>query len=319
MCPLLISLIGPSGSGKTYSALRLATGIASERKGKIFGIDTESGRMLHYADKFSFHHVQFAAPFGSLDYMAAIDHCVAEGASTIVIDSMSHEHDGKGGVLERRDAEWESKGRSAEHNFTSWVKPKRERQQLLQRIVSLNLAFIFCFRAKEKIKPAKKGSSDRQPEKLGLQPIAGSDFIFEMMIQALLPAGCDGSPLWNPSEPAAKTLIKVPDQFRDLLTKTKAQLSEDTGAALARWASGGAAPGAAKTIPADTLVIAIEQAFDASELEALKADARALMRSPGTSARDKERITGAVLAAQERVAGLDALMSDREPGEAKKP
>src|ERR1043165_8318630 len=86
--PLLIGLVGPSGSGKTYSALRLATGIRRVVGGKIVGIDTEARRMLHYAGKFDFDHLEFKAPFGSLNYRDAIEAAISHGASTIIIDSM---------------------------------------------------------------------------------------------------------------------------------------------------------------------------------------------------------------------------------------
>jgi len=103
--PLLIGLVSPSGAGKTYSALRLATGIQRVVGGEIFVVDTESRRALHYAEQFKFKHVQFNAPFGPLDYLAAIEHCVREGAKTIVVDSLSHEHEGPGGVLEMHEQE----------------------------------------------------------------------------------------------------------------------------------------------------------------------------------------------------------------------
>lgn len=102
--PLLIGLTGPSGSGKTFSALRLAKGIQSIVGGKICGVDTESRRMLHYADNFDFQHVDFQAPFGSLDYLAALQACVAGGAKVIIVDSMSHEHSGVGGMIEYQEA-----------------------------------------------------------------------------------------------------------------------------------------------------------------------------------------------------------------------
>ena len=98
--PLLIGLMGPSGSGKTYSALRLATGIQEVTGGDIYALDTEARRMLHYADRFRFQHVPFAAPFGSLDYLAALRFCVGQGGKTIIVDSMSHEHEGPGGLLD---------------------------------------------------------------------------------------------------------------------------------------------------------------------------------------------------------------------------
>jgi ABC-type cobalamin/Fe3+-siderophores transport system ATPase subunit len=102
--PLFTGIVGPSGTGKTFSALRLATGMQRVTGGEIFGIDTESNRMLHYAPlpgekadpmrgKFAFRHVPFAAPYGSLRYLAAIRYCASKGAKNIVIDSGSHEHD----------------------------------------------------------------------------------------------------------------------------------------------------------------------------------------------------------------------------------
>src|SRR4029079_18921024 len=98
--PLLVGLVGPSGGGKTFSALRLAKGFQRVTGSEVYFIDTEARRALHYADRFQFRHVAFGAPFGPLDYLAAIQHCVAKGAKTIIVDSMSHEHEGPGGVLE---------------------------------------------------------------------------------------------------------------------------------------------------------------------------------------------------------------------------
>src|SRR5574343_421748 len=87
--PLLIGLVGASGSGKTYSARRLAKGIQSVRGGKIVGIDTESKRMSHYADKFTFRRLNFTAPFSSVRYLEALQAAVkdAEGG-VVIVDSM---------------------------------------------------------------------------------------------------------------------------------------------------------------------------------------------------------------------------------------
>ena len=72
--PLWFGLAGASGSGKTYSAQRIAKGMQRVIGGDIFGIDTESKRMLHYADKFNFRHIPFSEPFGSLDYLEAVSY-----------------------------------------------------------------------------------------------------------------------------------------------------------------------------------------------------------------------------------------------------
>jgi RecA/RadA recombinase len=95
--PLLLGLAGPSGSGKTYSALRLAAGIARVAGGDVVVIDTENRRAQHYADQFTFQHIDFAPPYGPLDYLAALQTAERTRPACIVIDSLSHEHDGEGG------------------------------------------------------------------------------------------------------------------------------------------------------------------------------------------------------------------------------
>jgi hypothetical protein len=93
--PLLLGLTGHSGSGKTFSALRLATGIARVVPGGIVLIDTENRRARHYASEFNVSHIDFSPPFGSLDYLDALNAAAATRPAVIVVDSMSHEHDGE--------------------------------------------------------------------------------------------------------------------------------------------------------------------------------------------------------------------------------
>lgn len=92
--PILLGLAGPSRSGKTYSALRIATGLAQGQP--IFMIDTESGRGLMYAEKFTYQYGELSAPFTSERYLQAIEDAKAAGAKVIIVDSMSHEHEGPG-------------------------------------------------------------------------------------------------------------------------------------------------------------------------------------------------------------------------------
>jgi hypothetical protein len=233
--PLLVGLVGPSGSGKTFSALRLASGIQEVFGGDVWGIDTEARRMLHYAERFKFRHVEFAAPFGPLDYLAAIEHCRAKGAKTIIIDSGSHEHEGPGGVLEMHAAELERMGGGEKNNFRAWQKPKSDRRRLLNSILQMSVNFIWCFRAKEKIK-LQKG---KDPINLGWMPIAGEEFIYEFSLNCLLYPNGGGVPQWHPDELGEKAIVKLPQQFGDLFREPK-PLSEDIGVKLAEWARGGA-------------------------------------------------------------------------------
>jgi energy-coupling factor transporter ATP-binding protein EcfA2 len=249
--PLLIGLTGPSGSGKTYSALRLATGMQRVTGGDIYGIDTEANRMLHYAGAFKFRHVSFGAPFGSLDYLDAIEHCVNKGARVIVIDSMSHEHEGPGGLLEQHAAEvyrmagddWKKAERV---KMLAWQKPKQARRRLLNTIIQLPCSFVFCFRAKEKLR-MRKGE---EPLQLGWMAIAGDEFVYEMTVNALMLPGAQGVPTWHSDQPGERETIKLPAQF-SALAKESGPLTEQTGERFARWAAGDVAAVAPVTQPRD--------------------------------------------------------------------
>ena len=88
---LKVLLGAPSGGGKTFSALRLATGIASRDKGKVAAIDTENGRIRYYANEFEFDDMQLESPYSPEKYIDAIDDAIDEGYTTLIIDSITHE------------------------------------------------------------------------------------------------------------------------------------------------------------------------------------------------------------------------------------
>jgi hypothetical protein len=247
--PLFVGLCGPSGCGKTFSALRLASGIRSVVGGELAVIDTEASRALHYADKFNFLHLPFGAPFSPDDYWEAISQCIKAGAKTIVIDSMSHEHEGPGGVLEQHDEEVQRlakawKTQESNVQFPAWAEPKAKRRRLVNNILQVRINLVLCFRAKKKVKmPTKeeRQAGQRDPINLGWMPIAGEEYAYEMTALGVLPPGAKGVPDWSPLEPGSELVTKRPAQFEGVLTPGQ-QLSEEMGAAMARWAMGNSAP-----------------------------------------------------------------------------
>ncbi len=266
--PLLFGIFGPSGSGKTFSSLRLATGMQRVCGGEIFFIDSEANRALAYAERFKFRHVPFGAPFSPLDYLAAIEYCVSKGARVIIVDSMSHEHEGPGGVLEEHDAEMERlaklwKTSESKTTIAAWSVPKAKRRRLINTILQLNVNMIFCFRAKEKLKivPGK------DPQQLGFMPIGGEDMIYELMATGLLLPNAKGVPTWNPGEIGEKLMVKLPEQFTELFAGEPRPLDEKTGETLARWAAG-VAP--VSDEDAEKLVKAYSEAADKAALEPLE-------------------------------------------------
>lgn len=252
-CPLLIGLVGASFSGKTVSALRLASGIVRVTKKPIVFIDTESKRSTHYADRFKFKAMHFKPPFSATRYLEAIQKAVDYGAGCIIIDSMTHEHSGEGGLLWQSEQVLEkySERDRNKHLARSFIKPKRERVKLVNSIVQIGnvCPMIFCFRAHEKLDFSKKkrvipgayGATtteyDEGPRDMGWQPETTSPLMYEMTQQFLLTPGCEGVPILRSSIPEEMRIIKSPSQFHDWFTSSE-QLSEDIGERFALWARG---------------------------------------------------------------------------------
>ncbi len=234
--PLLIGLSGPSRSGKTYSALRIAKGLA--QGGIIAMIDTESKRGLQYASRFTYLHGDLAAPFTNERYLEAITSAKAAGARVIIVDSMSHAHEGPGGMLEQHEAELDriagkDWAKRQKVTFSAWIKPKHSHNLFVNSILQMgaDTHFIFCFRAKDKLVliPGK------DPVHAGWTPICSSRFEYEMSFLLVLPEGAQGKP------DLAATASGLRDPFQDYI-KPGIQLDEALGEKLAAWATGKGEP-----------------------------------------------------------------------------
>lgn len=234
----LTAFAGPSGGGKTYTALRYATGLADG--GKIAVIDTEAGRALHYADSFDFDHADLIAPFTPDAYWEAIKAAADAGYKVIVIDSMSHEYEGEGGLLEWADDEAERGVKSP----ANWKKPKSAHKRMMGRLLQVRAHLIFCLRAEEKMLLTREGGqmkvipAEQRPLLQRWEPICEKRFMYEMTASFLL----------LPDKPGVGRAIKVQDQHRPFFPEDK-PISEESGRALAQWAAGGAKPQTAPHAP----------------------------------------------------------------------
>lgn len=296
--PLMLGLCGPSSSGKTFSALRIAAGIQRVSGGETYVIDTEARRALHYADRFKFRHVPFGAPFSPLDYLSAIEHCVRKGAKQIVVDSMSHEHEGPGGLLEMHAAETERLAKAwrcseDKAKMSAWQKPKADRRRLINSMLQMECNFILCFRSKPKMKVVR----GKDPEQLGYMPIAGDDFVYEMVMKFLLMPGSNGFPTLSSDFEGETAMIKIPAQFRQMFDPQQPkQLSEDIGQAMAVWAAGDAAP---PVVTADELKRGLAACSDPATLRTLTESSRVSWSKLGKD--DRVSVTRAIEAAKARV------------------
>ncbi len=289
---LLIGLAGTSGSGKTYSALRLATGLA--RGGKIAGIDSENGRMLHYAGKFKFDHARLDAPYRPGRYLEAISAAASAGYAVIVVDSTSHEHAGEGGLLDWHDElldEFVSRDKSSRpewqirdsNNMRAWIEPKRDHKAFVQKLLQINAHVILCFRAEPKVEMVKndKGKTEIQPKKSpigaeGYMPIAEKNLPYEMTVSFLMTADAPGVPI----------PIKLEEQHRSFVD-LKQPITERTGELLAEWAAG-AQPVSkgADPMSLDHVLTAIKFAEKPEHIQKLTPHVKKLTEAEQTKARE---------------------------------
>jgi hypothetical protein len=174
----LVGLYAESGCGKTMSALLLARGLVGP-SGDIHMIDTESRRGSLYADVIpgGYSVLDLEPPFTPDRYIRAMQTVIKAGARVIVIDSMSHEWDGMGGILDMANND----GKTGLHN---WKQPKFEHNKLVQFLLRCPVPLVVCIRAKYKTRQKKINGKTEIIKDEVTSPIQAEDFIFELTAHA---------------------------------------------------------------------------------------------------------------------------------------
>ena len=168
-----LSLQGPSGSGKTIGALKLAKGLAGSLD-QVAVIDTENGSSHLYAHMGDFSVFSMEAPYTPEMFMQAIDTAVHEGFKCIIIDSLSHEWFGTGGILDIHSS-------MVGNSFANWSKLTPRHNALINTIVKAPVHIIATFRSKtDYVIQQVNGKS--VPEKVGLKAIAREDSEYEFTV-----------------------------------------------------------------------------------------------------------------------------------------
>jgi hypothetical protein len=239
----LIGLYGKSGGGKTHSALLLARGIVG-MKGKIVLIDTENKRGHIFSDIVpnSYHVIDFDIPFSPERYIETFKE--ASNADIIVVDSMTHEWSGSGGVLDMQEAEFAKMGSRESCRMMSWIKPKMAHKKMVSEILRLPMPVICCLRGEEKthsVKDQKTGKNTVVTDDFST-PLFDSRFIFEMLINGEVFANDKG-------EGGFLRIGKVTHpKLRPCLPSQDTQISVEHGKMIAEWcASPGTKP--VETVP----------------------------------------------------------------------
>ena len=185
----LIGLYGRSGGGKTLTALFIARGLVGPT-GRITLIDTESGRGSLFADivPSGYNVIELNAPFSPEAYTEAIE-LAEQNSDVIVVDSMSHEWSGEGGVIDMQESELnrmagENYGKREQCKMAAWIKPKQAHKKFIMRLLRLRCALICCLRGEEKthIQKGQNGEKNKVITDEFSSPLFDQRFVFELLI-----------------------------------------------------------------------------------------------------------------------------------------
>ena len=173
---LKMAVQGPSGSGKTWGALALAKNLWPEAK--ICAIDTENESASLYADKFTFDTIPLGPPFTTARYVECIDASVKAGYDVLIIDTITAQWDGSGGILQRKN-EMDMRGGNS---FTNWSSFTPEHEAFKQIMLQAPIHVIATMRSKQDYILQANDKGKQMPKKVGMAPIQRDQIDYEFTI-----------------------------------------------------------------------------------------------------------------------------------------
>lgn len=240
-----MALQGPSGSGKTYSALLLAFGLTNDWK-SIAVIDTENHSADLYAHLGPYNVLDLSPPFSPERYIEAIKACEKQGIKVLIIDSISHEWDGVGGILDIH-------GNMMGNSFTNWAKVTPRHNAFVQTILQSNIHTICTIRSKQDYVLSEKNGK-MVPEKIGLKGVTreGLDYEFTIVLEIDIKHNATASK----------------DRTQMFVDKPEFKISESIGKRILTWCESGQSLANTQT-NFEAIVMEIQNAPSINELELL--------------------------------------------------
>lgn len=171
---LRLGLSAVAGGGKTMSALLLAYGMTNDWS-KIAVIDTENGSASLYSHLGDFNAIDLEAPFSPERYIQAIKMCEDAGMEVIILDSITHEWDGKGGILDISNS-------MTGNSFTNWAKLTPRHDAFINSMLQSKCHIISCVRRKQDYEMTKGSDGKLKVEKAGLKEITREGFEYELTL-----------------------------------------------------------------------------------------------------------------------------------------
>jgi len=170
---LTVAFWGPPKTGKTLTALITAQALAEGRRFAV--LDTERNGSLLYAPHFDFdveNELADYSPQSYLNFLAQVD----GKYPVIVLDSISHAWEGRGGVLEIAERVGAKAGGSP---FGGWSIASPEQHRFVDALLTTRSHLIVTMRAKTawEIRPNERGKL--QPYEVGQEAVQRQGIRYE--------------------------------------------------------------------------------------------------------------------------------------------
>lgn len=168
------------------SALKIAKGLCGDWT-KIAMIDTENGSGDLYCHLGDYNVLPITAPYTPEKYVEAIEACEKAGMEVIIVDSITHEWDGKGGCLEIVDQLTQAS--TSKNSYISWGKVTPRHQAFIDKILQSKCHMITTVRRKQDYEMSKGSDGKLKVEKAGLKEITREGFEYELTVNLELDHG----------------------------------------------------------------------------------------------------------------------------------
>jgi hypothetical protein len=173
-----LGLSAVSGGGKTYSALLIAFGLCGDWN-KITVIDTENNSADLYSHLGEYNVIPLPPPYNPERYIEAIHACEDAGMEVIIIDSISHEWEGEGGILNMTDV--------IGGGFSdAWKKLTPRHEKFKHAILQSKCHIITTVRRKTEYVleeyTNKQGRTVQKPVKVGLKEVTRESWEYELTV-----------------------------------------------------------------------------------------------------------------------------------------
>lgn len=213
-----LGIAAVSGGGKTYGALLVAKGLAGGDMTKVALIDTEHGSGDFYEALGKYKVLPLEAPFTPERYVQAINICIEAGMEVIIVDGISQEWEGSGGILEDKD-------NSTGNSFTAWKTLTPRHQKLVTAVLKSPIHMITTVRRKQEYMLITNDKGKQEPVKVGLKEITRDGYEYELTI--------------NMELDLAHQVTVSKDRTSLFDGQGSFVLTEETGAAILEWCKTG--------------------------------------------------------------------------------